>query len=191
MSRLEEFSSWAVNLGYGEIPDDVLKKTRLQVMNMLAAMIAGYRTEQDTRQSGDGGPCRTFSGPNDAPGAFFDYALNAMRHDFDDYLLAAHSGHSSVLAPLAVGQAVNASGQDFLKAVAVANELEGRLGASTVLGPHNGQMWSFIHASGAAAATALLKNANSEEFLHAVLLSLYSPNYPNPAGFMGGDSKNL
>lgn len=193
MDRLKNFCAWAANLAFRDIPNDVLTRSRLQVMNTLAAMVAGRRTDPGAWHYREGsGPCQRFGeGSADAASAYFEYATDSMRHDFDDYLFMAHSCHSAVLAPLAVGQEVNASGREFLKAVVVANELEGRLGASTVLGPHNGQMWSFLHAAGAAVTTALLKNGDAEAVFHALALSLYNPNYPNTAGFMGGDSKNL
>lgn len=114
-----------------------------------------------------------------------------MMHDYDDYLFMAHSGHSAVFASLAVAEYEKRSGKELLTAIVIGNELAGRLGGTTLLGPHNGQMWSFLHQATAAAVTAWLIQRGSEEILNAVSMALYNPPYPNVAGFMQGESKYL
>src|SRR6266566_4810844 len=82
------------------------------------------------------------------------YALTAlsMALDFDDYVSFGHTGHSGVLVPLLLAADTGASGPDQLLGQVVANEVEARLGGACLIGPQNGQLWSFIHAAGGAVA---------------------------------------
>ena len=194
---LEDFSRWAAHLCFDELPEDVVERARLQVSNMIAAALAGWRTEGEAvtaglRRHSSDGPCTVIgAGRLDPTTACFVNALCSMLHDFDDYLYMGHTGHSAVFAALAACEAADAGGDELLRAVVIANELEGRLGAAVVLGPHNGQMWSFIHQAGAAAATAAVLDGSESVIVHAVALALYNPPYPLAPGFMGGDAKGL
>ena len=80
------------------------------------------------------------------------YAATALSValDFDDYVSFGHTGHSSVLVPALLAAETGSSGADQLVAQVVANEVEARLGGACLIGPLNGQLWSFIHAAGSA-----------------------------------------
>lgn len=121
------------------------------------------------------------------------YAASALSIalDFDDYLCFGHSGHSSVLVPLMLAASTGAAGREQVVAQVVANEVEARLGGACLIGPLNGQLWSFIHAAGAAVATGRLLGLDSGRLAHALAIALYQPNRPTVPGFMAPDSKLL
>lgn len=196
MNRLRSTCETYATLPYASVPEDVRQLARLEVANMLAAGMLGHEHGMSDKTRGlreqRTGPFFAFgSSVSDPSTACFVNAASGMAHDFDDYLYMGHTGHSAVFAALAACEAAGSSLETFLKAVVVANEIEGRLGASTVLGPHNGQMWAFIHRAGAAAAAAVAQKLDPEAFFQAVTLSLYAPPHPDLAGFMGGDAKYL
>jgi 2-methylcitrate dehydratase PrpD len=195
VSFLESYARWAADLRYDDLPESVRHKTRLQVGNLAAAAYAGFLYGGESLtvplrdQLGSGG-CSVLGGSTaDAVQATFLHSTWSMMHDYDDYLFMAHSGHGGVFAGLAVGEQEHCSGREYLTAVAAANELAGRLGASVLLGPHNGQMWSFVHQAASAAVTARLLDGGAETLRNAVALALYNPPFPNLRGFMKGDSK--
>jgi 2-methylcitrate dehydratase PrpD len=84
-----------------------------------------------------------------------------------------------------------ASGGDQLVAQVVANEVAARLGGACLIGPLNGQLWSFIHVAGTALAAGRLLGLDQRQLAHALALSLYQPPRPTVPGFMAPDSKLL
>lgn len=192
---LESFARWAAGLGYEEIPGPVRQRVRFQLANLMAAAYGGYLhggrslTRPLTRRMGEGECSVLGGGTADPVDATFLHATWSMIHDYDDYLFMAHSGHGAVFAALATGELEGRSGRELITAVAIGNELAGRLGAATLLGPHNGQMWSFVHQAASAAVTARILDGGEEPIRNAVALALYDPPYPNLAGFMHGHAK--
>lgn len=118
-------------------------------------------------------------------------AACSMAQDFDDIVWMGHTCHSAVFAPLAVAEHEGRSARELLTAVVVANEIGGRLGASSFLGPLNGQMWTFIHLAGAAAATAKLLGLDARQTAHAMAIALAQPTFPLQPGFLATTSKLL
>src|SRR5208283_5389667 len=55
----------------------------------------------------------------------------------------------------------------------------------------NGQMWSFIHLVGAAAASARLLRLDAERTTHALAIALAQPNFALQPGFLRPTSKLL
>jgi 2-methylcitrate dehydratase PrpD len=123
--------------------------------------------------------------------AIFANTALSMALDFDDYLFAGHTGHSAVLVTLALAEKLGFSGKDFLLAQTLANEIEGRVGASVLLGPLNGQMWTFIHSIGGAVITAKLMDLDVAQIQSAIGIALSQPTRPLTAGFFGSDGKAL
>jgi 2-methylcitrate dehydratase PrpD len=60
-----------------------------------------------------------------------------------------------------------------------------------LLGPLNGQMWTFIHLAGAAAATSKLLGLDAERTTHALAIALAQPNFALAPGFLLPGSKLL
>lgn len=195
----EEIARWAVGLRYEDVPAPVLDRARLQIASVLGAVFAGSATvaharlREAARRWGSGDDAHILpSGPR-APlhAACYLNAAASVALDYDDYLFAGHTGHSSVLGALAVGETTKASGCDVLAAQVAANEVGGRLGASLLFGPHNGQMWACIHALSGAVVAGRLLGLDAERMRHAIGLALAQPPYPLAPAFFGPDSKAL
>jgi 2-methylcitrate dehydratase PrpD len=198
--HLARLGAWVAGLSPAAIPEEALRAARYQVLNMVAAAHAAA-SSPDLQAvgralaafGGGGGKCAVIAsgtrlGPADAA---FANTAHSIAHDFDDIVWMGHTCHSSVFAPLAVAEQEGASARDLLAAVVIANEIGGRLGASCFFGPLNGQLWSFIHLVGAAAATSKLLGLDAEKTTHALGIALAHPNFPLQPGFMKPSSKLL
>ena len=195
-SIIDTIARWAFELEYNDIPGRIIEKARLQVLNILAAVLSGRYCgalkPMGSVNLPDGAATVIMGGrKTNAENAAFINALYSMSFDFDDYLFMGHTGHSSVLVPLSLAEEKGLTVKALLLAQIVTNEVEGRLGASVLLGHHNGQMWSYIHTAGAAAAASKVLGLSQEQTASAIALSLYQPNYPLAPGFMMSDSKLL
>lgn len=80
-----------------------------------------------------------------------------------------HPGAATIAAALATAQSVDASGNEFLRAVVVGYEISTRIGV--VLGRPHYEFWhntGTVGTFGAAAAAAYLRKLNASEFAHAL-----------------------
>lgn len=203
MSRpaVESIADWVAQVQFEDLPGRVVERLKVQTIGMFGATFAGLqsdagpavcRTVRRRADQGEGvGPCTAIATGGRLPlhEALFENSALSMTFDYDDYLFMGHTGHSAVYTPLAVAEAWGKHGKDFLLAAAIANEVEGRLGASVLLGPHNGQLWAFIHAAGSACAAAKLFGLNADGIANALGIALYLPPYSMMPGFMGPTSK--
>jgi len=193
ISRLAE---WIADLRYEDLPPRVVELCRDQVGSVLGAALAAdrlptvrrYRRSLTALHPGSA-VVPPFSERCETTAACGLAAAQSVALDYDDYLFLAHTGHSAVGVSLTLGAARQLTAQQAVPAQAVANELGGRLGASVVLGPHNGQLWVFIQAAGAAAAAARLLNLDAERTAHALALALAAPPYPFFSSLMQSDAK--
>ena len=197
MTIVEEVAAWAADLPLSAVPDDVLALSRSQracVLGGVAASAgdgaAGRVVAAVASWAGDGpaplaGTGRTVS----VEDAVYAATAQSVALDFDEYMSFGHTGHSSVLVPVLLAAETGSSGAEQLVAQVVANEVEARLGGACLIGPLNGQLWSFIHAAGAALAAGRLLGLSSERMAHALALSLYQAPRPTVPGFMAPDSK--
>lgn len=198
-SVTERLGEWIASLELAAVPPRVLELARHQRASVAAAIHAG--AEGDEARAVERALARHAApGPVTVLPSGERWALDAaltlncarsMALDHDDYLYLGHTGHSAVLASLAVCEQEGLDARAQLLAQVVANEVAGRVGASVVLGPQNGQAWSFIHASGAAAATAKLLGLDAARAAHALAIALYQPTFTLWPGFMGPGSKVL
>jgi 2-methylcitrate dehydratase PrpD len=181
----------------GSIPESALHAAKLQLLDIVAAAHASasmpeMRALLDSLPLGSGTSTEIVTGARLAPAsAAFVNACFSMAEDYDDIIWMGHTGHSAVFAALAVAEAEGATARDLLSAIVVANEIAGRLGASSLFGPLNGQMWTFLHLVGAAAATASLLRLDAERATHALAISLSQPPYALQPAFFGPTSKLL
>jgi 2-methylcitrate dehydratase PrpD len=193
----EPIADWTSSCRYEDIPERVRERARLQVASVLGAIFAGSRTRagagvaRATRAWGDGDDATILPEGTRAPllSACFVNATRSVALDYDDYLFAGHTGHSAVVAPLALGEHAGARGADVLTAQVVANEVAGRLGAAFLLGAHNGQMWTYIHALAGACVGARFLALDARATRNAIGIALAQPPYPLSPGFFGPDSK--
>jgi 2-methylcitrate dehydratase PrpD len=198
--HLSTLARWVHGLRHDDVPDRVRRAARVQLLDMVAAAHASAGSHE-VRSVLDGVAA---TGGGDGPAtilaagrrtrtidAAMANAAMSMAHDFDDIVWMGHTCHSAVFAPLAVAQQEAASTRALITAIVVANEIGGRLGASSFLGPLNGQMWTFIHLVGAAASTAKLLDLDAERTTHALGIALAQPPFALQPGFMAPTSKLL
>lgn len=196
---LTRLGNWVATLEPRSIPPETLRAARYQVLNMvatlhaaagsretdcLAAGVAGFTAAGRATVLANGQRCA----PTDAALVNAGYS---MAQDFDDIVWMGHTCHSAVFASLAVAEHENRSAEEFLAAVVAGNEIGGRLGATCLLGPLNGQMWTFIHLVSAAAATAKLLQLDAAQTTHALAIALAQPTFGLQPGFMVPTSKFL
>jgi 2-methylcitrate dehydratase PrpD len=198
-TELETLAAWAVGVRVGDVPERVLALARLQIRSVLASVYAGADTETGRAcraaalELGTTGAATVLPTGESAHavGAVLATAPAAMAHDFDDYLFLGHTGHSAVLAALAVAEESGATLGDMLVAQVVANEIAGRLGAYVVVGPQNGQTWAHIHAAAAVVVAARLRGLDARTTADALAIALYQPHFTLFAGFMGSEAKAI
>ena len=196
---IQRMANWATTCKLEDIPERVVKKAKLQVLSMLAAVYSGFPTRPArairevallSRANGRA-TVLPMGEKTSATMAVMANAAASMALDYDDYLFMGHTGHSSVLASMALAEELGLGGDDLLRAQIIANEATGRLGAAVVLGPQNGQLWTFLHALGSSLAGAVLLGLDAQECAHAMAIALYQPPMAMWPGFMGPDSKLL
>jgi 2-methylcitrate dehydratase PrpD len=197
--RLAEFIA---GTRFEDLPPRVLESAGLQTLSMLAAAAAGHRTEAGAAVLGaflgrsaapDSDLCSVVGVAERVPlrDALYLNAALSMTLDYDDYLFAGHTGHSAVLAALAVAEKLGLSGRELVTLQVIANEIEGRIGASVLLGPLNGQLWSFIHAAGSAAVYARALGFDVDAIESALGVALLQPPMPLGHGFFGSEAKAI
>jgi len=201
MTRIEAIAEWASALSWNDVSESVLDLCRGQRRSVLAAIAASCTSDAATSRVLDAvrgwstaGPAPLLGRPGPSAhveDAVFAAAAASIALDFDDYVCFGHTGHSAVLVPLMLAAETGGSGRDQLLAQVAANEVEARLGAACLIGPLNGQLWSFIHGAGAAVAASRMLGLDARRLAHALAIALYQPPRATVPGFMAPDSKLL
>lgn len=199
MGATREIADWAAGLRYEDLPERVVERTKAQLLSVLGAVGASRHSEatiaavEASRERGGPEETPAFTTGDRLPRleAVFANACASAAFDFDDYLFAGHTGHSAVCAALAYGEVTGASGRDVLTAAVVGNEAGGRLGASFLLGPHNGQMWSYIHLLESVCVAGRLLGLDADRLADGIGIAFTQPPFPLMPAFMGPDSKVL
>ena len=199
MSRVADIAAWAAELTIDDIPADVLARCRDQRRSVLASLAASSRNGAARRVLSaveawaQEGPVALVGTERRASvdDAIYAAAALSMALDFDDYVCFGHTGHSGVLVPLVLAASTGSPAADQLVAQTIANEVEARLGGACLVGPLNGQLWSFIHVVGAALAAGRLLGLDASQMAHALAIALYQAPRATVPGFMAPDSKLL
>jgi 2-methylcitrate dehydratase PrpD len=199
VTTVETLASWAARLSIDDVPPRVRDRCTAQRASVLAAVGASLDDDATARVvravsawASDGpAPLVGTSRRVGVEDALFAAAAASVALDFDDYLCFAHTGHSAVLVPLLLAAETASTDDEGLVAQVVANEVEARLGGACLVGPQNGQLWSFVHAAGAALAAGRLLGLDEDRLAHALAVSLYQPARATAPGFMAPDSKLL
>jgi len=137
-SFTEQFAAWFAMLRYEDLPDDVLKNTRLRILDIVGLSLAGSQLEygpiaQKAALAIGGRPEAHVIGYGDhigAPSAAMANGLMAHCLEFDDTHneTLVHASVATVTAALSAGEVAGTSGKDIVTAVAGANELACRIG---------------------------------------------------------------
>ncbi|MEX2393634.1 MAG: MmgE/PrpD family protein [Actinomycetota bacterium] len=199
MGATQDTAAFAANLTYDDIPERLHAKTKAQILSVVGASHAGRHSEgavsalDVARTWGSGDDAVAWLTGERLPhlNAMFANACASVSFDFDDYLFAGHTGHSAVCAAFAYGEKDGASGKDVLTAITVGNEVGGRLGASLLFGPQNGQMWSYIHLLEGACIASRFHSLDVARTANAIGIAFTQPPYALIPAFMGPDSKML
>jgi 2-methylcitrate dehydratase PrpD len=192
-------AEWVAGAKFGDLPRRVVEEAKNQILSVIASVHAGHfsdvgRATSRTVKEWVGGKDSTLIPSGEKASlhyAIFGNAALSMALEYDDYLFAAHMGHSSVLATLALAERENSGGQDVLLAQILANEVGGRVGASTLLAPLTDQMRSFVHLIGGAVVTAKLKGLDAEQTQNAIGIALLQPAFGLVSPFIGSDAKSF
>jgi 2-methylcitrate dehydratase PrpD len=137
-SLTEQLAAWFATLRYEDLPDDVVKSTRLRILDIVGLSLAGSQLDygpiaQKAALAIGGQPEAHIIGYGDhigAPSAAMANGLMAHCLEFDDTHneTLVHASVASVTAALAAGELAGTSGKDIVTAVAGANELACRIG---------------------------------------------------------------
>src|SRR5437764_8827072 len=199
MTRIADIGAWAAELSVADIPADVLARCRDQRRSVLASVAASSRNGAARRVlsavegwAQDGPAALAGTGRRvTVDDAIYAAVALSMALDFDDYVCFGHTGHSGVLVPLLMAASTESAAGEQLVAQTIANEVEARLGGACLVGPLNGQLWSFIHVAGAALAAGRLLGLDASRMGHALAIALYQAPRATVPGFMAPDSKLL
>ena len=199
-THLQHLGRFVAALRWEALPEATRRAARYHLLDMLAAVYAAARAPEPASvlkgaraAHPEPGPSTIFATGERAPVtvAASVNAAYAMAHDFDDIIWMGHTCHSAVFASLAVAEQRGATSEALLTAIVAANEVSGRLVASCFFGPLNGQMTTYVHAIGAAAATASLLGLDATATTHALAIALAQPNFALQPAFMLPTSKLL
>lgn len=198
-TTVERLAGWAAELTIDDVPERVLALCRAQRRSVLSGIAA---STDDAAASTAVASIALRGGKGDAVlagadatvsvlDAVYGASIRSIALDFDDYACFGHTGHSSVVVPLVLGldQGRAPGDADVVIAQVVANEIGLRLGGACLIGPLNGQLWSFVHAAGAALAAGRLLDLDPHRMAHALALALWQAPRPTVPGFMGSDAK--
>jgi len=195
----ERLAEWVAQARFEDLPRRVTEEAKNQLLSVIAAVHAGHFSEagrvvsRTVKEWGSGKEATMIpSGERTSlHNAIFANAALSMALDYDDYLFNGHTGHSAVVVTLALAEKIGFSGKEFLLAQTLANEIEGRVGASVLIGPLDGQLGAFIHLIGGALITAKLMDLDKQQIQSALGIAMLQPPRPMQPGLFGSDAKTL
>lgn len=141
MPIASELAQWASRLAFDDLPPDVVRATKLRVLDVVGLALAGAPTPfgRSVRDAAVAlsapGRARIF-GTGDAVNATtaaFANGAHSQALEYDDTHIESivHMSSPSVAAALALADTMRISGRDLITAVALGNELSCRAGSVT------------------------------------------------------------
>lgn len=140
MSVTRELANYAASGKFDDLPDDVVAHSKICLLNILGAALAGLKTNIGNmhvnlaRQTGGGVPDATLIGNSErvsAAMASYANASLAFALDYEDVTCyCIHAGPVTIPAALSVGELVKANGRDFIVALERGYEIGTRIGNS-------------------------------------------------------------
>lgn len=198
-AQLEEAAEWAVGFDLASAPDDVVELSRLQIANILAAILAGSRctagrkTWVALRATLTPGPCTLV--PHGIKASLWDalylHAVYANALELDDFHYRGHLGPAVVVAPLAIAEAGRIDGRAMLRAQVAANEVTGRLGWAVNAEIRHGHQRSYLLRFASATAAGLLLGLDARRLAHAMAIAMTQPENPLHPGMFSPETKAL
>ncbi len=167
-----------------EIPEDVREIVERQIENLKVSAEAGKKSKafrripEQIEKIGLSSPLKEI----------LLHSAASTIYDWDDYLFAGHTGHSAVFTSLFLGENFKIEKEKILKAVILGNEIGGRFGITTLIGPLNGQMMTFLHGIISASITEFLIG-DIKNIPKKISFYVSNPHFLHFGGFMGGETK--
>ena len=136
-------ASMVYELDYNHLPQNVIEKTKLLILDHIGCSIGGSNFKEAARlrtyleKIDPGGMCTVYGGRNmTAENAAHINAHSACMLSLDDsYIRFGHPGCSILPSALAVAQKQNSTGRDLITAVVAAYEMSLRLGIAAQASP--------------------------------------------------------
>jgi 2-methylcitrate dehydratase PrpD len=198
-TQVERAAAWGAAFQLRDAPADVVDLSRLQVGNILAAVLAGSRSRAGMlaraaqRRALAPGPCTLL--PHGEKATLWDalwlHAVYANALELDDFHYRGHLGPAAVLVPLVLGEALGRDGAAALRAQIVANELAGRLGFGVTAEIRHGHQRSYLLRFAAAAGASSLLGLDAGRFATALAIAMTQPELPLHPGMFSPDTKVL
>jgi 2-methylcitrate dehydratase PrpD len=192
-TRIETLSEWIAGFHLNDAPERVTEMARLEVLDCLASICAGYRSVAGRKIyraleafSGGEGIYTILPTGEKWPLENTIYLHSALINtlELDNFSYMGHLSESAFPVALAIAEKTGASDQDFLESFICAQEVSGRMGAYMASGRLQGHMRSFLHRIAAAVATVKLYRCPPDIIAHAISIALSSPEMPMfPASF--------
>jgi len=182
---IRKLADWAMSLDHTNVPTSVRRCAQNCLIDTVGVAIAGSVTNvgqialRFTEENRCRGEHSTPFGSNSrlsAPAAAFLNGTNAHALDFDDNCYAGFVHGSAVIVPAAVamGQKVNASGEDLITAIIVGAECEYTIGAASKNFLYDQGWWTtgVLGSIGACIASAKLLQLTPLETSYALGLAI-------------------
>lgn len=168
-----KLAEWASQLVSADLPQTVNRRCRLQLLHVISQAQLFDRSANLRAAGPKRGPAKLVGGgSSNAVTAARAHAESAASGDQLDYLLGGSTGVGAVSAALACAKGRTFG--DVLCAIAAANEVAGRVGASMTLGPHHGAGNGWVHTVSAATAAAKVMGLDKHKMAHAIAIALMS-----------------
>ncbi len=199
-TKAQNIGKFVKEISFDKIPKTVIKKAKDEILGVLGAMYAGSQTTpakiltKCTLENFNGKSEATVFPSGDktsVENAVYINAASTIALDYVDYLFAGHTGVSSVNTSLALGEKYKIGGKELLTNVIIGNEIAGRVGASVIIGPLNGQTLSFIHLASSACITGRILGLTIDEIANSLGIAYAIPTTCTYRGFMGPMAKLL
>jgi 2-methylcitrate dehydratase PrpD len=197
MRIIDKLIEYLTGTGYNALPPEVVEATRKQIIDTLAATVAGSTCSISGEMNGlvdivrgwggkEESTIIAFGGRVPAPSAAFVNAVAAVRLDFDDTIVTWINLHSSrAIVPTALALAERQgriNGQQLISAVALGYDLTCRIKQAAGYNADNAIRFTsnFL---GAAATAGLLLGLDREKLQSALFLAFHQMS---GAGSTGG-----
>ncbi|MHC1590583.1 MAG: MmgE/PrpD family protein, partial [Candidatus Helarchaeales archaeon] len=196
----EKLAKYAREMTFDRIPSKTIKIAKMQLMNMIATILAGARTEPgqlvyDAFKDAGGNPPATVLGSSTKVSLEKAVLINgtyAQALDYEDYGMPMHNGCTTVPVSLGFCEVLGLSGKDLLLGMILGNEINSRIGMSLFPSVTTGQtMDPLVHPISTALIGARLYQLDLEKTVNAIGIAAYLPQYPILKGFFGPHSKVL
>jgi len=191
-TRLDSVSEWISGLKYEDLPQDVIKLAKFQILDAISSICAGVRCQtgkkiqQLLNEIKTDGPCTIIPTGEKCGITESIYYHSALINtlELDNFSFFGHFGQSAVSVALAVSEMKDKKGEDLILGHIAALEVAGRLGAYLTSGPQQGHMRAYIHRIAGAVATSKILNFDTQTITKALAIALSMPEFPLfPAAF--------